>query len=86
MAKQFVIILLLPMRVVIHRKISTEKTLPIGAIEASHDTSSNDNGPVVSGVSSDFNKGKTGVSQPTMQPWDRDIKLAKKQTKLKLTQ
>lgn len=75
MAKQFVIIRLLPMRKVIHRKINAENTLPIGAIEAIHDTSSNVNGPVVSGVSSDFNKGKTGVSQPTMQPWDNDIKL-----------
>lgn len=74
-AKQLVIMRLLPMRVVIHRKIRAENTLPIGAIEAIHETSSSDNGPVVSGVSSDFSKGKTGVSQPTMQPWDNDIKL-----------
>lgn len=78
MAKQFVIIRLLPMRVVIHRKIRAENTLPIGAIEAIHETSSNDSGPVVSGVSSDFSKGKTGVSQPTMHPCDKDIKLTAK--------
>lgn len=67
-AKQLVIIRLLPMRVVIHRNMRAEKTLPIGAIEAIHETSSSDNGPVVSGVLSDFNRGKTGVSQPTIQP------------------
>lgn len=50
MAKQFFIIRLLPMRVVIQRNISAENTLPIGAIEAIHETSSNDSGPVVSGV------------------------------------
>lgn len=68
MAKQFVIIRLLPMRVVSHRKISADTTLPIGAIDAIHDTSSNVNGPVVSGVSLDFSNGNTGVIQPTMHP------------------
>lgn len=84
MAKQFVITRLLPMRIVIHRKIKADNTLPIGAIEAIHDTSSNDNGPDVSGVFSDFNNGKTGVSQPTIQPWDKDIKFTRRTKKEKL--
>lgn len=76
-AKQLVIIRLLPMRMVTHRKIIAEKILPIGAIDASHDTSVNDNGPVVNGVSSDFSNGKTGVNQPTIHPCEREIKFAK---------
>lgn len=75
-AKHDVIVRLHPRWLVIERNINAADKLPAVPIETSHEISSGDNGPVVSGVSSDFNRGRIGDIQPLIHPWLNTIRFA----------
>lgn len=76
MAKQDVIVRLHPSRTTIEWNINAADNVPSDLIETTHEISSVDIGPEVSGVSSDIHSGNTGAIQPKLNPWDSNIRFA----------
>lgn len=68
MAKHDVIVRLHPSRFEIERNMNAVDKVPSDPIATTHEISSVDIGPVVSGVSSDIQSGNIGDIQPIIQP------------------